>query len=50
MHHFVVTARLRRGAFEPVREILRAGPPFDLADTSLERRQSLAGQVASPGT
>ena len=39
MGRFVVTARLKRGSFERVREILREGPPFDLASTSFERHQ-----------
>lgn len=39
MGRFVVTARLQRGFFERVREILREGPPFDLASTSSERHQ-----------
>jgi hypothetical protein len=39
MWRFVITARLRRGAGPKVRAILREGPPFDLADTSLERHQ-----------
>ena len=37
MGRFVVTARLKRGSSDRVREILRQGPPFDLAGTSLER-------------
>lgn len=39
MWRFILTARLKRGAFTRVREILREGPPFDLAGTSLERHQ-----------
>ena len=37
MHRSVITARLREGSAEKVAQILREGPPFDIAETSLER-------------
>lgn len=37
MRRFLVTAKVRRGAKDAVRAILREGPPFKLPDTSLER-------------
>jgi hypothetical protein len=37
MSRFVITVKLKRGSESRVRAILRQGPPFDLADTSLER-------------
>lgn len=37
MSRFVITAKLKRGSASKVRAILEQGPPFDLADTSLER-------------
>lgn len=43
MRRFVVTATLRAGSTEPVAEILRQGPPFDLAATSLERHEVFLG-------
>lgn len=39
MHRFVITARLREGSAEKVAQILREGPPFDIAETSLERHE-----------
>ena len=39
MHRFVVTARLRQGSSEKVARILREGPPFDIAQTSLDRHE-----------
>lgn len=43
MHRFVVTAALKPGAAARVAAILREGPPFDLADTSLERHEVFLG-------
>lgn len=43
VRRFVVTARLRRGSAPKVAEILRAGPPFDLDSTSLERHEVFLG-------
>ena len=43
MRRVVVTAQLKPGSLERVREILREGPPFDLASTSLERHQVFLG-------
>lgn len=39
MSRFVVTARLREGSAEKVAQILREGPPFDIAATALERHE-----------
>jgi hypothetical protein len=39
MSRFVITAKLKRGSESKVRAILQQGPPFDLADTSLERHE-----------
>lgn len=44
MGRFVVTARLKRGSVERVREILRQGPPFDPASTSFERHHVYLGR------
>jgi hypothetical protein len=44
MWRLVVTARLKRGAHGAVSEILREGPPYDLADTSLERHCVFLGR------
>lgn len=44
MSRFVITARLKRGSEPKVREILRQGPPFDLANTSLERHEVFLAQ------
>ena len=44
MRHFLITARIRRGSADAVRKILAEGPPYDLAETGLERhRVFLAG-------
>jgi hypothetical protein len=43
MWRVVVTARLKHGARERVSEILRQGPPYDLADTALERHGVFLG-------
>jgi hypothetical protein len=43
VHRFVVTASLKGGTAHLVAEILREGPPFDLADTSLERHGIFLG-------
>jgi hypothetical protein len=43
MHRFVVTASLKKGTAHLVAEILREGPPFDLAETSLERHEIFLG-------
>ena len=43
MLRFVITVRLKRGSESKVRQILREGPPFDLADTSLERHEVFLG-------
>ena len=43
MHRFVVTASLKGGTAHLVAEILREGPPFDLADTSFERHEIFLG-------
>jgi hypothetical protein len=37
MYHFVVTATLKPGCLEEVRKLLREGPPFEIAQTSLQR-------------
>ena len=37
MHRLAVTARFRPEHAEQVRELLEAGPPYDLAETGLER-------------
>jgi hypothetical protein len=39
MWRFVITAKLKGGAWPEVRDILREGPPFDLEKTSLERHE-----------
>jgi hypothetical protein len=39
MSRFVITAKLKRGSEPKVRAMLRRGPPFDLAETSLERHE-----------
>jgi hypothetical protein len=39
MSRFVITAKIKRGSEPQVRELLREGPPFDLADTTLERHE-----------
>jgi hypothetical protein len=44
MPSFVVTARLKRGRLEHVREILREEPPFDAAETALQRQQVFLGR------
>lgn len=44
MPRFVVTGQLREGAAPKVAEILRAGPPFDLGKTSLERHEVYLGR------
>jgi hypothetical protein len=44
VRRFVVTARLKPGVIETVREILREGPPFDPAVTSLERHEVFLGE------
>jgi hypothetical protein len=43
VRRFVVTARLKPGATAEVREILREGPPFDPAETSLDRHEVFLG-------
>ena len=43
MRRFVVTARLKSDATAKVREILREGPPFDPAETSLARHEVFLG-------
>ena len=43
MQRFVVTAALKRATARRVAEILREGPPFDLAETSLERHAVFLG-------
>jgi hypothetical protein len=44
MSRFVITARLKRGSEPMVREILRQGPPFELASSSLERHEVFLAQ------
>jgi hypothetical protein len=44
MSRFVITARLKRGSEPMVREILRQGPPFELANSSLERHEVFLAQ------
>lgn len=39
MRHFLITAPIRRGSADAVRRILREGPPYDLAETSLDRHR-----------
>lgn len=43
MRRFIVTASLRDGTADRIAEILREGPPFDLAETSLERHEVFLG-------
>lgn len=43
MRYFLVAARLKPGSGEKVREILRAGPPFELEEISLERHLVFLG-------
>ena len=39
MHRFVVSVRIQPGSADEVRAILAEGPPFDLAETRLERHE-----------
>jgi hypothetical protein len=41
--HFVVTARLKPGAAAEALELLREGPPFDLAGSGLDRHMAFVG-------
>ena len=41
MHRFIITARQREDAAEKVAQVLRGGPLFNIAETSLERHEVL---------